>query len=72
MVRTMAERRMSVLEGWMTIPTVRIPGKALKHINGVNDDADVRTRIRLWSYEQNHVDSFINEDAGEEDEDDRL
>ena len=50
-----------MLEGWMTIPTVRIPGKALKHINGVNDDADVRTRIRC-----------INEDAGEEDEDDRL
>ena len=56
----------------MTIPTVRIPGKALKHINGVNDDADVRTRIRMRSYEQNHVDSCINEDAGEEDEDDRL
>ncbi len=63
---------MSVLEGWMAIPTVRIPGKALKHINGVNDDADVRTRIQLRSYEQNHVDSCINEDAGEEDEDDRL
>ncbi len=59
----------------MMIPTVRILGKALKHINGANDDADVRTRIRLRSYEWNHVDSCINEDAGEEgeeDEDDRL